>query len=137
MDRGYDGVVFSTVKTAVKALRYEELYIRERNVYRRLHDRGIRALQGFRIPKLIAADDALRVVEMHIVSPPFVLDFAGASLDVRPDYPRDVQAAWQREKRQQFGQRWPTVQALISAFAAEGIFLSDVKPGNVMFEEPK
>ena len=30
--------------------------------------------------------DILWVIEMEIVSPPFVLDFAGAYLDHRPDY---------------------------------------------------
>jgi hypothetical protein len=39
---------------------------------------------GFAVPQLIHHDDRLWVVEMGIVSPPFVLDFAGAYLDLRP-----------------------------------------------------
>ncbi|MBC7821707.1 MAG: hypothetical protein IAG10_32885 [Planctomycetaceae bacterium] len=32
-----------------------------------------------------------------------MLDFAGAYLDEKPDFPKSVMARWQREKRQQFG----------------------------------
>jgi hypothetical protein len=51
------------------------------------------------------------MVEMEIVQPPFVLDFAGAYLDRRPDFPEDVYAEWQAEKAEQFGDDWPLVQS--------------------------
>lgn len=70
---------------------------------------------------------------MTIVSPPFVLDFAGAYLDQRPDYPEEVLAEWQAEKAEQFGDRWKTVRLVISSFVPFGIYLADVKPGNIEF----
>ena len=73
---------------------------------------------------------------MTIVSPPFVLDFAGAYLDQRPDYPDDILAEWQADKAEQFGDRWPTVRLLISSFVPFGIYLADVKPGNIEFAGP-
>ena len=67
---------------------------------------------GFAVPQLIHHDDRLWVVEMGIVSPPFVLDFAGAYLDRRPDYPDDVMEEWQAEKLEQIGEeRWQIVQS--------------------------
>jgi hypothetical protein len=71
---GYDGIVFSTTcQSAIKALRYEPLYQRE----------------------------------------------------------RDVMEAWRAEKREQFGADWPRVQDVMREFRSMGIFLADVKPGNI------
>ncbi len=73
---------------------------------------------------------------MEIVSPPFVLDFAGAYLDQRPDYPDDVLEEWMEDKRLQFGdERWDIVQSIMAAFRGFGIHLADVKPGNIMFAD--
>lgn len=80
---------------------------------------------------MMGHDDELWVIEMSIVQPPFALDFAGAYLDERPDYPRDVIRRWEAEKRRQFGTRWAEVRSLMSAFARHGIYLADVKPGNI------
>src|SRR5690606_32413612 len=83
---GYDGVVYESNRlTAMKALRYPELFHRERDVYLRLYDRGVDEVCGCRVPRLVDYSDRLSVVEMEIVQPPFVLDFAGAYLDRRPD----------------------------------------------------
>lgn len=92
---GYDGSVFATERqSAIKVLRFERLYQRERDVYLRLRSEAIIDIAGFSVPQLIHHDDRLWVVEMGIVAPPFVLDFAGAYLDRRPDYPDDVMEEW-------------------------------------------
>lgn len=76
----------------------------------------------------------LWVIEMALVSPPFVLDFAGASLD-KPsaDFPPHVLRQWEAEKREVFGDRWPLVRRVISEFRAMGIYLADVHRGNIDF----
>jgi hypothetical protein len=95
-----------------------------------------RRCRGFAVPQLIHHDDRLCVVEMGIVSPPLVLDFAGAYLDRRPDYPNDVMEEWQADKLEQFGEeRRETVQRIMGHFARIGIYLADVKPGNITFAE--
>ena len=134
---GYDGSVFATERqSAIKVLRFERLYQRERDVYLRLRSEAIIDIAGFSVPQLIHHDDRLWVVEMGIVAPPFVLDFAGAYLDRRPDYPDDVMEEWQQEKLEQFGtERWDVVQLVMAHFARMGIYLADVKPGNIMFSE--
>ena len=134
---GFDGIVYSTSRqSAVKVFRHEPLYRRERDVYLRLRKRGVVQVLDFKVPQLVESDDLLWVVEMTIVSPPFVLDFAGAYLDQRPDYPDEVLSEWQAEKAEQFGDRWPIVRLLMSSFVPFGIYLADVKPGNIEFAEP-
>ena len=131
---GFDGSVFATSRhSAIKVFHHEELFRREWSVYRRLMKNAITEIMGFAVPQLIDIDESLRIVEMTIVSPPFVLDFAGAALDRRPQYPDDVLAEWQAEKAEQFGDRWPTVRLILSSFVGLGIYLADVKPGNIEF----
>ena len=113
---GFDAIVVSTDRqSAVKSLRHESLYVRERDVYLRLRSRNVTEVMGFEVPRLVGFDDDLWIVEMTIVTPPFVLDFAGAALDRRPQWPEDVLAEWQAEKAEQFGDRWPTVQLIMSS----------------------
>ena len=118
------------VGSAIKSLGFERLYRRERDVYQRLESRQVDEICGFAVPRLLVFDDELWCIEMEIVSPPFVLDFAGAYLDGRPDYPDDVLEEWQEEKLEQFGaDRWDVVQQVMAHFASMGIYLADVKPG--------
>lgn len=132
---GADGVVLSTSqKTAIKALRFEELYQREKDAYLRLQENGIDNIRGFAIPQLVGLHDELLVVEMQIVSPPFIVDFAGARLDFPIEFPEDVMEQWREERIEMFGEeRWSEVCCVLAALRRYGIHLSDVKPGNIEF----
>jgi hypothetical protein len=66
-------------------LKEADAYLREKRAYERLKGAGVRTVRGFNVPQLLGCDDALPVIEMTIVQRPFVLDFAGAYLDVRPE----------------------------------------------------
>ena len=72
---------------------------------------------------------------MSIVTRPFVLDFAGAHLEVRPDFSEETWAESEVEKREQFGARWRTVQEVMDAFEEMGIYLVDVSPSNIRFAD--
>src|SRR5258708_10527805 len=103
---GYDGIVFSTTcQSAIKVLKYDPLYVRERDVYLRLQENAVANIFGFDVPWMTNCDDELWVVEMSIVSPPFVLDFAGAYLDQAPDFSDEIMDDWRAEKKEQFGDR--------------------------------
>ena len=52
-------------------------------------------------------------IEMTIVMPPFVVDFASASLDVSIEFSEEIWADWERTKQEQFGLQWETVQAIL------------------------
>ena len=84
-------------------------------------------------PQFIDADDGLRVIEMSIVTRPFVLDFAGAYLDAPPDFPDEAWAEWEAGKREQFGDHWPKVQAVLAALEELDIHMVDVSPSNIAF----
>jgi hypothetical protein len=120
-------------KTGIKAHREPGPYLRERAVYERLGQAGVTEILGFNVPLFIRADDDLHVIEMTIVARPFVLDFAGAYLDRRPDFSEEAWAEWASEKREQFDVRWPVVQRVLAALEEFGIYMLDVSPGNIAF----
>lgn len=70
---------------------------------------------------------------MTIVTPPFVLDFAGAWLDVQPEFSEDIWAQWEAEKQEQFGSRWGEARAVLSALEEFDIYVLDVSPRNIRF----
>lgn len=136
---GLHGIVLAAVcqpaegDSALKVFQRESAYTRERDVYRRLQQNGIVQIEGHHVPQLIAADDELLVVEMSIVTPPYLLDFAGAYLDRPPDFSPEVLADWRAEKEDQFGPHWPHVQRILWSLERLGIFLADIHPSNIAF----
>ncbi len=120
-------------KTAIKAHRSAEPYFRECAVYGRLKEARVAELLGFHVPQLIRTDDTLRVIEMTIVTRPFVLDFAGAWLDTPPAFPDETWAEWEAEKQEQFDDRWASVQAVLGALEDMDIHMVDVSPSNIAF----
>lgn len=78
--------------TALKIHFSAEPYRRESEVYERLRETGIRKILGFNVPQLLRRDDELLAVEMTIVPPSFVLDFAGAWLDWPPEFSDEIWA---------------------------------------------
>lgn len=134
LGNGVDGVVYGTKSgTAIKGFRFRESYVRERNAYQRLLERGVTHVDPFDIPVLINVDDELAVLEMTIVSPPFILDFSGAYIDRRPPFDDEALLEWYSEKEEMFGARWEIVDSALSKLKRHGVYLSDIHPRNVMF----
>ncbi len=136
---GKDGIVLvakhktKPADVAIKVLRFEEPYWREKRAYQRLAMSAVTTVLGFNVPELIDFDDELLALEMTIVRRPFVLDFAAAYLDRQPEFPEDAWTTWEEEKREQFEGRWPAVQEVLAAFERLGIYLLDVSPSNIGF----
>jgi hypothetical protein len=120
--------------SAIKVFRERESYRRERDVYKRLQDSEIIEVLGLHIPRLIRFEDRLGTIEISIVTRPYLLDFAGAYLDKPPQLPKGEWQKWLALKKNQFGARWPEVQAVMAAFEELGIYLLDVTPGNVALD---
>jgi hypothetical protein len=141
---GQDGIVFATIlpdgitglPSVVKSLKHPDLYEQELRVYRRLHELGVRQVLGFNVPLLVQHSAELSVIEMTAVAKPFVLDFVSAGvfgpLNHWPDYKLREQRAIARES---FGPHWQKVQEVIAAFRQLGIYLADVKRGNIEFAD--
>lgn len=129
---GADGIVLSTSRqSAIKVFQYQRLYENERNVYLRLRAHKISQIDGFNVPQLLFYDDQLMVIEMQVVTRPFVLDFAGAYLDKRPPFDDDQLREWEEDRKEVFGDDWTKVRGLLASLRGIGIHLNDVKPGNV------
>ena len=133
---GTDGRVWRTSrKSAIKVFERESNYVRERDCYRHLKSLAISNIEGFAIPRLIDSDDELLVVEMDIVSPPFLLDFAKAYLDRPPDFSPEVMAEWEEQQVEWFGDRWPEICSALYDLDRIGIYYRDTRPGNIMFPD--
>lgn len=134
---GKDGIVYSTSSaTAIKVHRRQATYDAELACYRRLAEHQVVDVREHHVPKPLDHDDELLVIEMSVVSRPYLLDFVDAHLDAAPDFPDEVIEQWHEEKREQFGDRWNDVQMVMAILRGRyGIHLLDVNPGNVTFGE--
>lgn len=136
---GRDGSIFAVENqtkkgiSAIKSHEREGAYRRERDVYLRLKECEISDVRGCAVPQLLHYDDELWIIEMTVVSRPFVLDFADAFLDEPPDFSEEVLADWRVEKQEQFGPRWSEVQAILRFLEGYGVFMLDANPGNISF----
>jgi len=131
---GNDGAVWeSDQQTAIKALERRDSYVRERDAYSRLQERSIVDLQGFAVPILVDFDDTKQIVEMTVVFPPCILDFAKAYVDRPPDFSAEVLRDCREETANLFDTEWDSVQNLLDALQSIGIFYFDAKPGNIRF----
>src|SRR5262245_39071369 len=85
LGRGVHGIVFviesqpengpPVARSAIKVHQQQSAYCRERDVYLRLKQHNVKTACGCHVPQLLAYDDELWVIEMTVVSRPFVLDF--------------------------------------------------------------
>jgi len=133
---GQDGKVWkSNHRTAVKVLERQRAYAIEAECYKRLSRHRVTSIQGFAVPKLVRTDDNLWVVEMHVVRPPYLIDFGKAHLDAPPDFSPEVLADWAESMRELWEDKWPQVQSLLRALQQYGIHYLDAKPGNIRFRE--
>jgi hypothetical protein len=135
---GKDGHVWRTSRpSALKIHERQESYRAERDAYIRLRDLQIRNLDGFSIPEMYGYDDGLLAIDMEIVFPPFIVDFASAHLDFPPDLIEDEGHTLFDLIRERFDDRADDVIALFGEFAARaGIYLSDPHAGNIKFGTP-
>ncbi len=102
--------------SAIKVYRRYSDFERERDVYFRLAEFEVTAVRGCQIPSMLAYDEELWAIEMSLVQPPYVLDFAGAYLDHAPTFSDEVMDEWRAEKAEHFGKRWRDVLAVLEIF---------------------
>jgi hypothetical protein len=135
---GKDGRVLKTADgQAVKFFKDEAIYRRELRAYQILGQRDIDELNGFQIPRLLRFDDALLAIEMTIVAPPFLLDFASAYTQHEYDrfeFTQEVLDERQAHWSEIFADDWPTVQLTSEAFTNEtSLILLDLSLNNIRF----
>jgi hypothetical protein len=92
---GAEGFVYlSSSATAIKVFTYQEKFLSELAVYRRLKQHDVIEIQGFAVPRLVGFDPDLLVIEMTTVQPPYLLDFAQAKLDEPFEFSEDDEEEW-------------------------------------------
>lgn len=120
-------------RTALKIHSGREPYRRERDVYERLGDAGVTKILDCHVPRMLRCDDRLLALEMTIVPPPFVLDFAGAWLDFPPEFSDDVWEERTQKWVEEFGADWPRAQAILTELEEWHIHMLDPSPSNIRF----
>jgi hypothetical protein len=132
---GIGGVVFLSpdLRTAIKVHHTVEGYQREVEAYNRLARAGIDSVHGLTIPKLRAHRPDDRLIQMDFVSPPFLLDFAGA-LFQPPDFEADVMAEWHAQNQRVFGRNTPIIYSVYDTLSRYGIYYMDFRPTNIKLE---
>ena len=119
--------------TALKVHASAEPYRRERAVYERLREARCTRILGFHVPQMLRCDDVLLAIEMTVVMPPYVLDFAGAWLDFPPEFSEEIWEDWTRKNEEQFGTDWPDAQRILAELESLGIHMLDPSPSNICF----
>ncbi|MBC7782466.1 MAG: hypothetical protein H7144_01395 [Burkholderiales bacterium] len=135
---GIAGVVFVSpliLTHAIKIHSNAENYRREVMAYKRLKNRRIKKIQQFTVPEMLGYSDDLLAIEMSIVTPPYLLDFANARLDVGPDFSPDVMADWWDRLRERFEDRFPIIESVYYELITRcRLYYQDFKQGNIEFE---
>ncbi len=89
------------------------------------------------MPQLIRNDDELLAIEITVVTPPFLLDFASAYTDDELNWLGFSPEVWaEREAHwaEVFGDHWPDAAAVRDAFhRITGLHLLDLSPNNIRF----
>jgi hypothetical protein len=134
---GIHGIVFLVESndgvSVIKALRDFIPYQREKDTYQRLEHHHVLDILGFRVPRLLNANDDLQVLQMSLVSAPHVLDFAASFLDEPPEFSSETWAEWERKNEEQFDSDWPIARKILSELESLGIFMLDPSPSNIRF----
>lgn len=130
---GEDGIVWESERnTVIKSHYREKNYLNERDCYLRFQDCDVSEIAGFSIPELRGYDDQLMVIEIGMVTPPWVLDFGKAYLD----RPGDFSELTLRDTFDQFRENyspadWDRVLEVVSDLKSFQIYYYDLKPGNI------
>jgi|SRR3954469_1864853 hypothetical protein len=137
---GLDGVVYPhpTAHTAIKIHRGQDGFGNELAAYLRLTEHGVSQLQAgghqFNVPVLVHYDTADRLIEMSIVRPPFLLDFAGATIDDPSDFTAEALGEWWDQVASDFADDFPIARDVFWILVRKyGIYYWDLKPRNLCF----
>ncbi|MGV3664058.1 MAG: hypothetical protein ACO1TE_28055 [Prosthecobacter sp.] len=135
LGNGADGSVWeveskqNALSWALKLHHDTKPYFREKECYERL--RGVMCVAGFDLPALLHADDRWLAIEMSIVDRPFILDFAGAYLDKRPDFSEEVWEETLQIWEERYEDDWPLVERALKELRGHGIYYLDVHHQNI------
>lgn len=132
---GKEGVVFKSSRgTAVKVHSTLVTFKKEYLAYQRLAEAKAEVVLGFSVPRPINADADLKVIEMGIVEPPFILDFGSSAVDIEPDYTPEQWQEWWLKLEHDFEDRFPQAEAVFYYLKRHfNIWHLDLSTNNLQF----
>jgi hypothetical protein len=133
---GLDGVVYARrdPTAAVKIHNKDQSFQNELAVYRRLSERHVEKFMGFQVPVLLDYREQDRLLELSVVKPPFLLDFAAATVDKAHDFTEEAMGMWWNDVEENFGDDFPIASAVFHGLKKQlGIYYWDLKPRNLVF----
>ena len=132
---GQDGTVYQSDRpSAIKVFERPHSFATELSDYQLLTQHKVLQVNGHHIPQLLNHDNNLQLIEISIVQPPHILDFAKATLDTPPDFPPEVMAERYQHWADNFEDRWSQALDIINHFKHHfGIHLLDPSPANIAF----
>jgi hypothetical protein len=130
---GQEGYVWETSRrSAIKVYRDngETNFNREFRCYSILSENDITEVHGFNVPQMIDCESRLLVIELTIVTAPYILDFGKANF--RPhDFSDEVMEDYESDREELFEGNWLRVSNALSSLERFGIFYNDARPGNI------
>ena len=128
---GEEGCVWGTAfDTAIKAFDREKNFNLELKAYEILQFNNTSEIKPFNVPRLIGYDEDLLVIEISIVSPPYLLDF-GKVYFQKPDYPSDAIREYEERIEDHFGKNIIHVRAALYELELMGIYYADANSRNI------
>lgn len=137
LGEGTDGAVWATSNNSViKVFEREKTFDTELQCYMRLLAHRISEIDGLNVPRIVEYSRRLRIIEMTLVHPPYLLDFGKAYVDEPAPYTPEQLDEWYREWRQFFPKRdIPRVHKVLRILKSYGIDYVDPKPWNIRFHK--
>jgi hypothetical protein len=129
---GVSGIVFASpsLTSAIKVHHRLDSYLTEVKAYTLLRQHRITSLHGLTIPRMHRHDDRLGLIEMDLVSPPFLLDFAGVKF-ADPGFSSDTQEDIDQTIQMRFGDRADVAYAVYHSLRTIGMYYLDLRPSNL------
>jgi hypothetical protein len=131
---GVSGIVFASplLKTAIKVHHRPESFQTELRAYEFLKRIRLTTLHGLTIPRLRGHDERRQLIEIDLVRPPYLLDFAGVRFE-DPQFSADTLADIHETIRLRFGNRASVAYAVYDSLRKLGMYYLDLRPGNLNF----
>lgn len=131
---GVDGyaLLVPEMQRVLKIFEDPEKYAREVAAYSALSTAHLRSVLGLTIPEYFGFDDDRLVLEIGLVEPPFLLDFASVRLE-EPDFEEGIYAGWLKRLEFRFGSNTWFVLNVYHELAKHGIYYLDFHRGNLDF----
>jgi hypothetical protein len=132
---GVSGFVFLApdLLSAIKVHHNQEGHAAELKAYHLLRQHRITSLFGLTVPKLRRFDSARRLIEIDVVSPPYLLDFAGVKF-VDPEFSEDTVTDIQEMISERFGRNAYVAYAVQHELLKIGMYYLDLRPSNLNVE---